>query len=138
MSPGYELLEHTSEIELKLRAPTWAALLDQAGAALTARLWAGTDPVPRTGGTWQRVDLHAGDRAALLVDWLNELLYHAEAEWWLPVEFVIEEASDHTLHARVRGVPVAAAPATVKAATLYGAHVTHDAAGLEATVVLDI
>jgi SHS2 domain-containing protein len=138
MLPGYEVLEHTSEVELKLHAPTWPELLAEAGRALSARLGAGTVAVPRGEGVWRRVDLHAGDRAALLVDWLNELLYRAEAEWWVPVEFDIEQASNHEVHARVRGVPVATSPAAVKAATLHGVQVVPGPAGLEATVVLDV
>jgi len=84
------------------------------------------------------VELRAGDRAALLVDWLNELLYRAEAEWWVPVEFIVEHASNQEVRARVRGMSVATSPAAVKAATLYGVQVVPGPAGLEATVVLDV
>jgi SHS2 domain-containing protein len=138
MLAGYEVLEHTAEVELKVHAPTWPSLLAEAGRALSARLWGGQVAPPRAQGTWRHLDLESADRDALLVDWLNELLYHAEAEWWVPVEFVVEEASETKLSARVRGVPVAAAPAAVKAATLYGVGVAPGPAGLEATVVLDV
>jgi SHS2 domain-containing protein len=134
----HEMLEHTSELELKLSAPTWPDLLVEAGRALSARLWAGTVPVPRPGGPWREVELHGSDRAALLIDWLNELLYYAEAEWWLPAEFIIDEATDQSIRARVRGVPVETAPAEVKAATLYGVEVEPGPDGLEATVVFDV
>jgi SHS2 domain-containing protein len=138
MLPRSAVLEHTSEVELRVRAPTWPDLLAEAGRALSARLWDGATPPLRGEGVWRRIELHAADRAALLVDWLNELLYHAEAEWWVPVEFVINAASDQELHAHVRGVPVEHAPAAVKAATLYDADVAVSPAGLEATVVLDV
>jgi SHS2 domain-containing protein len=138
MLAGHEVLEHTADIELKLHAPTWPELLAESGRALSVRLWAGTGAVPGHQGTWHRMELRAADRAALLVDWLNELLYRSEAEWWVPVEFVVEEASDQFVRARVRGVPVARAPAAVKAATLYGAQVIRGPAGIEATVVLDV
>jgi SHS2 domain-containing protein len=138
MLPGYEVLEHTAEVELKVHAPSWPELLAEAGRALSARLWAGQVAPPRAQGTWRHIELQAADRTALLIDWLNELLYHAEAEWWVPVEFVVEETSENTLRARVRGIPVEAAPAAVKAATLYGAGVEPAASGLEATVVLDV
>jgi len=138
MLPGYEVLQHTSEVEIKLHAPTWPELLAEAGRALSARLWNGRTPPPHGSGTWRRVELRAGDRAALLVDWLNELLYRAEAEWWVPVEFIVEHASNQEVRARVRGMSVATSPAAVKAATLYGVQVVPGPAGLEATVVLDV
>jgi SHS2 domain-containing protein len=138
MLAGSEVLQHTSDLELKLHAPTWPELLAEAGTALSARLWGGKVPAPHSGGTWRRVELRAADRAALLVDWLNELLYRAEAEWWVPVEFDVEQASNHEVRARVRGVSVATSPAAVKAATLYGVRVGPGPAGLEATVVLDV
>jgi SHS2 domain-containing protein len=137
MAAGYELLDHTSEVELKLHAPTWPELLVEAAGALTARLCAGAPPPgPRT--AWRRVDLRAADRSALLVDWLNELLYHAEAEWWVPVEVVIESATGQEVRARARGVPLDMAPAAVKAATLHGAHVALGPDGCEATVIIDV
>jgi SHS2 domain-containing protein len=137
MAPGYELLEHTSEVELRVHAPSWSALLVEAADALTAHLTGGTPP-HGTRTAWRRVDVRAPDRCALLVDWLNELLYRAEAEWWIPVEVVVETASDCEVRARVRGVPVDTAPTAVKAATLHGVSVGTGAAGLEATVILDV
>jgi SHS2 domain-containing protein len=137
IAPGYELLEHTSEVELRVHAPTWSELLAEAAGALTAHLTGGTPPRAKT-TAWRRVDVRAPDRCALLVDWLNELLYRAEAEWWIPVEVVIENASDCEVRARVRGVPVDTAPTAVKAATLHGVSVGTGPAGLEATVILDV
>jgi SHS2 domain-containing protein len=136
---SYELLDHVSEVELRLRAPTWPKLLVEAARALTARLWDGAVPAAGDAGRWFDVRLQAADRASLLVDWLNELLYLAEAEWWLPVEFVIDEASDQSLLARVRGLAVPHAPAAIKAATLHGLNVAPGRDDdLEATVVFDV
>jgi SHS2 domain-containing protein len=78
------------------------------------------------------------DRAALLVDWLNELVYHAEVEREVAVAFDITRADEHHLRARIGNVPVEQAPALVKAATLHGVRVDAVAGGLEADVLLDI
>jgi SHS2 domain-containing protein len=136
MLPGYEVLQHPTDIELKLHARTWPELLSEAGRALSARLWAGTPWETRGNGAWHRVELHASDRAALLVKWINELLYEAEAGWWVPVEFEIQEASSHYVRARVRYVTVDAPPPALNATAPAGVHVTQERAGLEATVVL--
>lgn len=135
----HEILEHVSEITLRLQAPTWPALLVEAGRVLSARLWAGTVPTYRHAETWRDMRVVSTGRAALLVDWLNELLYHAKAEWWLPVEFVIDEATDQVILARVRGVAVEQAPAAITAATLRGTRATPGIEdGLEANVVLEV
>lgn len=138
MLPGYEVLDHKTDIELKLHAPSWPELLGEAGRALSARLWAGTPWGSRGSGAWHRVELHAADRASLLVKWLNELLYEAEAGWWVPVEFEIQEATSGYVRARVRYVTVDAPPPALKAAVASGVHVARERNGLEATVVLDV
>ena len=138
MLPGYEVLDHPSDIELKVHAPTWPELLVEAGDALSVRLWAGTTWAPHGPGSWHRVELRAPDRAALLVAWLNELLYEAEAAWWLPVEFVIDEATSEHLRAQVSGVGVNTQPPALKAATLHTVQVTHGPRGYDATAVLDL
>lgn len=136
MLPGYEVLDHASDVEIKVHAPTWPELLGETGRALSARLWAGTPWERRGNGVWHRVELHAADRPSLLVKWVNELLYEAEAGWWVPVKFEILEASSHYIRARVHYITVDAPPPALKSAGLEGVRLTHDRAGLEATVVL--
>ena len=67
-----------------------------------------------------------------------ELLYEAEAAWWLPVEFVIDEASSEHLRAQVRGVGITTPPPALKAANLHSVQVTHGPRGYDATAVLDL
>jgi SHS2 domain-containing protein len=144
MAAGYELVEHISELELRVHGPTWAELLAEAGRALGVILRGDAPPVEHVSGagaaplSWRHLDVQALDRTALLVDWLNELLLHAESEWWIPVVVRVETASDHHVRARVGGVSVAEAPAAVKAVTLHRARVVPGSAGLEATAVLDV
>ncbi|HEX9611748.1 MAG TPA: archease [Gemmatimonadales bacterium] len=74
----------------------------------------------------------------MLVDWLNELVFLAETERWVPVEFEILEATDVTVRARARGVRTEEAPSRVEAATFHGLEVTAGPQGFEAEVVLDV
>lgn len=134
----HEILEYPSEIQLRLAAPTWPELLVEAGQALSARLWAGTVPHARGSRTWREVRLRAADRSALLVEWLNELLYMAESDWWIPMEFVFDAATDQVILARVGGVAVQDAPAAVREGTFQTLAVTPGPDGLEANVVLDV
>lgn len=133
--PSSELLEHTAEIRVRVRAPTFGELAAEAGRAL-ARIQLGRAPMTPT-GAWRKIEVHSTDRAALLVDWLNELIFLAETERWVPVEFQVVRDTDTMLRMLVRGVSVAEAPARVKAATFFGLNI-RPTDGLEAEVVFDV
>lgn len=133
---SYELLGHTAEVRVRLRGPDLPALAVQAGRAL-AELELGRRPA-RAGGRWREIDVTAPDPAALLVDWLNELIFLAETERWVATEFRAAGMDGATLCLRARGVRVARAPARVKAATHHGLAVRPAPGGLEAEVILDV
>ncbi len=136
MQASHEFLEHTSELELRIRAPTFADLIAEAARALAELMLRGrADTAP---GPWRKLTVHSADRGALLVDWLNELIYRAETELWVPIEIRAESVSDRCLSVQARGVAVEEAPALVKAATFHRLRVDEVADGLEAEVILDV
>ena len=136
MSGHSELLDHTAEVMLRLRATTLADLLAEAGRAL-ARLELGGRLAPAAGEA-RAIAVQSPDREALLVDWLNELVYLAETERWVAVEFEMGTVTDTTARAWARGVVTDEAPSRVKAATFHGLKVVAGPQGLEADVVLDV
>jgi len=136
MTARHEFLEHTSETVVRLTAPSLSALLAEAGRALGELELRGRSPRER--GPWREVALRSPDRAALLVDWLNELLFIAERERWIPTEFAVLEAEEDHVRARVRGVRVAEPPTFVKAATMGGLRLTEVGGALLAEVTLDV
>ena len=136
LAPSHTFLEHTGEIHLQIRAPSLPELLAEAGRALAGLLLrgAGGDAV----GPWTPIEVRSADRAALLVDWLNELVYRAESGLEAPTEFDVQEVRDSTVRARIRGVPVEGPAPLVKAATLHGARVAAVEGGYEGDVILDV
>ena len=74
----------------------------------------------------------------LLVDWLNEPIYLAEAERWVGVHFTVDSVEDHRVRARIRGVQLDHAAALLKAATLHELRVADVPGGLEGEVILDV
>lgn len=137
MRPSHDLLEHTGEVHLRIRAGSLPELLMEAGRALGELMLRG-QPAGPARGRWEPVAVRSADRAALLVDWLNELIFRAERDREVPTEFEVLEAGETQVLARVRGVPVPEPPALVKAATLHRARVEPVAEGMEADVILDI
>jgi len=132
----HELLAHTAEVKLRVRGPDFPALAAEAGRALAA-LELGGEPPPATGGA-REIVLRAGDLGALLVDWLNELIYLAETERWVATEFTPQPGGALELRMRARGATVDTAPSRVKAATHHGLDVRATAGGVEAEVVFDV
>jgi SHS2 domain-containing protein len=133
---SHEVLEHVGELELRLRAPDFPDLLREAAVALAEELLRGQVSEPDDGVVL--LELESGDRAALLVDWLNELVYRADAEGRVLTRFEFEHVDEHGLRCRAHGVR-AVADVPVKAATFHGLAVESDADGtLQARVILDI
>jgi len=129
-------VDHTSEVELEVWAPDFAGVLAEAARALAGLLLRNRDAEPE--GEPRVLEVESHDREALLVDWLNEVLFVAETRMWVPVRFEVLDAS--ATHARVRtwGVPVDEAPSMVKAATFHGLEVREGADGCEAEVIFDV
>lgn len=100
------------------------------------------DPAGLRGDEVEHVAVSASDREALLVVWLNELLYLLDTRGFLPrlcrvtalsatalQADLVGEAFDETRHTARR---------LVKAATYHGLHISRVAGGWEARVLLDI
>jgi SHS2 domain-containing protein len=133
----HEFIEHTGEVQLRIRAANGSELFAEAGRALALLLARGQSP-GAVGAGWRRVELAAPDRGALLVDWLNELIYLAESERVVPTGFEVARLTETGLEARFRVAPVEESPTLVKAATLHGVRVEAVKGGIEADVILDV
>ena len=134
--PGHEFVDHPSEAHILVRGRSIAEVAAEAGLALAGLVLG--DPLPPAKGAWLELDVSSRDRIALLVDWLNELVYLAESERWVPVEFDVREASETRIRARVRGAALPEAPSLVKAATHHGATLEEVGGILEAHLLLDV
>lgn len=121
---------------LRLRAASFGELLAEAGLGLAELLLHGAEP--RVDDQREDVAIEARDREAVLVDWLNELLYLADVKRWVPSNFDMWDVSDTHVAARLSGTPVAESPALVKAATFHGLTIREIGDTLSADVTLDV
>jgi SHS2 domain-containing protein len=127
--------EESDELRLTVRARSLAELFPEAGRALADLVdgsWPGrpTSPV--------EIAVEARDPAALLVEWLNELIYRAESEGWLGREFTVLECGPQRLRVRAAGSPWPTGSFPVKAATLDRARITEQDHQVVAEVTLDV
>ncbi|UQA57697.1 archease [Polyangium aurulentum] len=136
--PSHTFEEHTGELRLRLDAPTVEGLFVEAARAL-AELAVGTDErLPEPEGEPEPVRLESVDREALLVDWLNELIFRTEIDGKAYVDCRLARIDESTLEATIRGASHPALRPLVKAATLHGVHITEKPHGYSVTVILDI
>ena len=136
---GFELFDHTADLGVVGRGDTLGEALAWTATGMLSVI-ADLDSVEPL----QEIHLSvtAIDREALVVDWLNELLFSYEAEGFLPKELHVSVNEAGTaLEARCVGEPAdlerhQLRPA-VKAATYHALQVVHDGEW-RIQVVLDI
>jgi SHS2 domain-containing protein len=128
----YRWVDHTAEVELHIEAESRAAVFADALAAFA-------DLVSRDGEgepAEHDVALEARDDASLLAAWLEELVFLAETDDFVPERAELE-LSNGRLSARVLGRR--AAPAhLVKAVTYHGLEFAQREGMWRAQVVLDV
>ncbi len=127
--------ENTGEVELHLAAPTLEQLFVEAGLGL-ADLLADQRGPPSGAPEW--VEVQAPDREALLVDWINELIFRTETREKVYDEIRIKSLSDRRLSADIRGAAPSGWRTAVKAATFHRLQIAREGSGYSGRVVLDV
>ncbi len=133
---GFEILEHTADVGVRATAETVERVFEQATFGLldiTGALRPGI-------GTEVRIDVEADDLGALLVYWLEEVLYLQDARDSIITSLSVSSISD----GRASGT-VGVAPreeelegTAVKAITYHQLQVTETSEGWVAVVFFDI
>lgn len=131
----YEELEHTADRALRVWGQQLPDLFVGAARGMV-RLMADVNGL--VAAHWREIRLDALDLEALLVKWLNELLFLAEAEGLLFVDYKIELLDETALIARVGGAPSAARRTQVKAATYHNLRLLHGETGWSAVITFDV
>jgi SHS2 domain-containing protein len=130
---GYEVIEHTADVGLRVWAPTLEEVFAQAAVGLIEIMGtADGDPVT------ERVQLESTDVDGLFVDWLSEVLFLFEAREIVPLGARVAIDRDHwSLDATIEGTRIMRFTQTgpgVKAVTFHGLEVSES----EAVVYLDV
>jgi SHS2 domain-containing protein len=132
----YRWIDHTAELQLAIEAPTEQGVFADALAALAELLRDAHD-----GSSVEReIELAGEDRAELLADWLEELVYLADVEGFMPQRLLKFDRDSDKLCATVQGRCGDPRP-LVKAVTRHDlAFEQHpdDELGWRARVVLDV
>jgi SHS2 domain-containing protein len=134
---GHTFKQHTGEVRLELSAPSCEELFAEAGRGL-AELMLGNIPASPASANAQSIEVSARDRCALLVAWLNELVFRSETSKRVFTQFQVDYVDDSTLRASAWSMEPNVLKTAVKAATLHRVAVERLSEGWRATVVLDV
>jgi SHS2 domain-containing protein len=134
---GHEILEHTADVGVRAWAETLEECFEQATWGLAEIIG-----IARPGrGESTHIALEASDAGALLVDWLNEVLYlhdtHDAAIGRVRVASVTEEHVAGTVDLIPRGADPSEGT-QVKAVTYHQLRVERRAEGFVAQVYFDV
>ena len=127
----YRWVEHTSELELHIEASSEELVFREAMKALAELLGPGNGEPAK-----HEVALDDPDRASLLARWLDELVYLAETEDFVPEDAEVALGATR-LTAAVRGRTGDPSP-LVKAVTYHQLLFEQDNRSWRARVVLDV
>jgi SHS2 domain-containing protein len=129
----YRFVEHTGEVEVAIGAPTEAGVFEEALMAMGELI----RHEPEGELLRREVDLSAGDRAALLVEWLSEFVFLAEVESFVPERVAAFELVGDRLRATVEG-RLGRPSHLVKAVTLNSIELGQEEGTWHGRVVLDV
>lgn len=132
----FEEIEHTADLSLRCGGPDLESLFRNAAQGMYHLMGAaarGADAETR-----HAVRLAAEDVESLLVDWLGELAYLAEARGLVFEEMTFDNLSPIRLEAMLGGGHTAQMDTLVKAVTYHQLKVERSDDGFAATVVFDV
>ena len=133
---AFEEIEHTADRALKIYGRNLEELLINAALGLNSLV--GADDTIDAAPVAKSIALDAIDAESLLVEWLSELAYWAEAEMLVFTKFELQHVSATRVNAVIHGRRVTRLENHVKAVTYHNLEITETESGLAATVVFDV
>jgi SHS2 domain-containing protein len=130
---SYRFAEHGGEVELEVTSMSEAGVFQAALDGFAALVGGDEGGIPAR----HQIELEAGDPALFLADWLNELVYLADVEQFVPELVEHLDLGGGTLRASVAGRRGRPRP-LVKAVTLNRLELSQDGGEWHGRVVLDV
>jgi SHS2 domain-containing protein len=135
----YTVFEHTADIGLQVFGSTLPQLFVHAALGMESLLVA---PEQVEISVERAVSVEGHDLVALLISWLNELIFLFDTEYLLIRSCVVTEFTETHLKAVVAGEPYTstrhALSSAIKAATWHEASVDATPDGYQARIIFDI
>ena len=133
----YQILGHTADVRLRVEAETLEELFRDALLGMMAIV----RPDYKKGKqhTTRIIALDAPDLTALLVDFLNEVLFQSHVNKEIYTDVTFAKFDEKSLEAKLEGIPVDEFDEDIKAVTYHEADVKKNKEGQwEITLIFDI
>ncbi len=131
---GHRELEHTADWELEVWAPDLPGLMAEAARGMYGLMEVGISEDSRC---HRRLEFFADDREQLLVSFLGELLFLAEAED-LAFDGFLLQVNGTSLVARLEGGSILSRSKEIKAVTYHRLEISETKRGLETSIIFDV
>lgn len=131
----YQEIDHTADWALRVWAASLEALFTDAALGMYALMGAESSNADLVQYT---ITVQGMDAEAVLVVWLQELLYYTEAENVVFERFNVLELKVTELRAEAWGRPVAHLLKIIKAVTYHNLVIQQTETGYETTLVFDV
>ncbi len=127
-------MEHTADWELEVWGPDMQALFGEAARGMYELMGV---KISEDSRCHRRLELLADDREQLLVSFLGELLFLAEAED-LAFDGFLLQVDDTSLVARLEGGSILSRSKEIKAVTYHRLEIEETERGLETSIIFDV
>lgn len=133
-SHGFEEINHTADLALRVRGEDLQDLLSQAAKGLYTLLNVKTEEGSVVDHSFF---IEEDTREAMLVDFLNELLYLCEDGRQFFNSFSFQK-EDNKMRVRAQGEKVTAIERNIKAVTFHNLTIQETQTGLQTTITFDV
>lgn len=131
----FKEIEHTADVAIQVWGSDLAELFANAAYGMACQI---TDVRDVDVAAERRIDVESEDLEIVMVEWLSELLYLAERDGLVFIEFDILEVTSQRLRALARGGPVEEYHGHIKAVTFSELEITETDGGYQTTIVFDV
>jgi SHS2 domain-containing protein len=131
----HEEVDHTADRAMRVWGDDLQSLFIGAARGMY-HLMADLDGLVAT--EWCEILVKASDPEALLVEWLNELLFLTEVKGLLFVDYQIDSLTGSSLAGRAGGVPAEPSKAHIKAATYHDLSIVGKGTGCSSVITFDV
>jgi len=137
MQKGYEIIEHTADIGIRVKAADLKGIFEKSARAMFELI---AEKKKKGLKKTVKIELEDDNLEELFVSWLNELLSLSAVKELIFSGFKIENLGNNNLSAKVEGSPVSnyKVHKEIKAATYHELSLREISSGWQAEVIFDV
>ena len=135
---AFSEIAHTADYALRIRGRDFIALFQNAAHGLYSLIGPSEEKLKREQCVEKQITLVAQDTEELLVEWLSELAYWVENEFYIGTDIRFSQIDESRLEATIGGWKADRVERLIKAVTWHNLEIRQTGDGLEATVIFDV